>query len=83
MKKFLAILVLGLLWCNTSFPSYNISGKYYGKGPLKINKNTADILEYYFSGGTKGKYAKDPKRGPMILFGKFRRSSKSCRANES
>ena len=68
MKKFLTILVLSLLWCNTSFPSYNISGKYYGKGPLKINKNTADILEYYFSGGTKGKYAKEQKRRWIPFF---------------
>ena len=28
-----------------------------GKGPLKITENTANILEFYFSGGKKGVYA--------------------------
>ena len=58
MKKLLGILVLGLLWCNASLVDA-VSGTYKrGKGPLKISKNTADLLEYYFSGGKMGRYAK-------------------------
>ena len=32
-----------------------------GKGQLSISENTADVLEYYFSGGTKGKWAEPDK----------------------
>ena len=35
---------------------------YWGKGPLKLSKNTADNLEYYFSSGKKGKWAKKQKQ---------------------
>ena len=60
MKKFLGILVLGLLWCNISFGSVTSVYK-TGKGPLKVSQNVADILEYFFSGGKMGKYAKKQK----------------------
>ena len=64
MKKLLGILVLGLILTNISTSSfaYTISPAYWGKGPLKLSKNTADNLEYYFSSGKKGKWAKKQKQ---------------------
>ena len=60
MKKLLGILVLGLLICNVGFA--DVAGRYkVGKGPLKISKDTADLLEYYFSGGKMGRYAQKQK----------------------
>ena len=58
MKKLLAIVVLGLLCCNTSF-AYTISKHYWGKGPLKLSKKVVDELEYYFSSGKLGPYKKE------------------------
>jgi len=53
MKKLLGIIVLSLLLsCNAYAAGYK-----WGKGQLKVTKNTADILEFYFSGGTQGVYA--------------------------
>ena len=64
MKKILLIVVLGLLCCNIAFAE--VAGRYKkGEGPLKISKNTADILEYYFSGGKMGRYAKK-QREPWL-----------------
>jgi len=60
MKKLLGILVLGLLCCNISFAGIT-SGYKTGKGPLKVSQNVADVLEYFFSGGKMGKYAKKQK----------------------
>ena len=60
MKKILGILVLSLLWCNLSFAGVTSTYK-TGKGPLKVSQNVADILEYFFSGGKMGKYAKKQK----------------------
>ena len=60
MKKAIAIIILGLLWCNISFGSVTSVYK-TGKGPLKVSQNVADILEYFFSGGKMGKYAKKQK----------------------
>ena len=60
MKKLLGILVLGLLWCNLSFASVTSTYK-AGKGPLKVSQEVADVLEYFFSGGKMGKYAKKQK----------------------
>ena len=60
MKKLLGILVLGLLWCNLSFAGVSSTYK-AGKGPLKVSQNVADVLEYFFSGGKMGKYAKKQK----------------------
>ena len=60
MKKLLGIVVLGLLICNVGFA--DVAGRYkVGKGPLKISKEVADLLEYYFSGGKMGRYAKKQK----------------------
>ncbi len=61
MKKLLGILVLCLLVCNTSF-AVVATGYKYGKGPLKLTRGMVDILEYYFSGGKKGKWAKKQKQ---------------------
>lgn len=60
MKKIILILAI------TLFSSSNLSagvttGYKLGKGPLKVTKNTADILEFYFSGGKRGFYAKKQK----------------------
>ena len=41
--------------------SYAVKTYKKGKGPLSISENTAHVLEYYFSGGTKGKWA-DPEK---------------------
>ena len=60
MKKVLYIVALGLLLNSTSFAGIT-SGYKLGKGPLKITKNTADVLEYFFSGGKKGFYAEKQK----------------------
>jgi len=69
MKKILLIVVLGLLCCNIAFAE--VAGRYKkGEGPLKISKNTADILEYYFSGGKMGRYAKkqrEPWFGDLMI----------------
>ena len=45
------------------FTSNSYAVKIYkkGKGPLNLSENTAHVLEYYFSGGTKGKWA-DPEK---------------------
>ena len=45
------------------FTSNSYAVKIYKKGkwPLSISENTAQVLEYYFSGGTKGKWA-DPEK---------------------
>ena len=60
MKKILVIIVLGLMLSSTSFAGV-VGGYKKGKGVLKISKNTANILEYYFSKGKKGAYAKEQK----------------------
>lgn len=57
MKKILVIIVLGLMLSSNSFAGVT-TGYKLGKGPLKVTKNTADIIEYFFSGGRKGVYAK-------------------------
>ena len=60
MKKAIGIIVLGLLWCNISFGG--VSSVYKtGKGPLKVSQDVADMLEYFFSGGKMGEYAKKQK----------------------
>ena len=56
MKKILVIIVLSSLFGSTSFAGVS-TGYKLGKGPLKVTKNTADIIEYFFSGGKKGVYA--------------------------
>ena len=70
MKKLLIYyLFVNILFINLSFAS--VSGGYKtGKGPLKISTDTANLLEYYFSGGKKGAYAqkqKEPWIGELIV----------------
>ena len=60
MKKILVIIILGLMLSSNSFAGVT-TGYKLGKGPLKVTKNTADIIEYFFSGGRKGVYAKKQK----------------------
>lgn len=63
MKKIMGILVVCLLFDSTSFAGETklTSGYKLGNGPLKVTKNTADIIEYFFSGGKKGIYASEQK----------------------
>ena len=56
MKKILGILILYLFFGSTSFAGVS-TGYKLGKGPLKVTKNTADVIEFFFSGGKKGYYA--------------------------
>jgi|TARA_B100001540_G_C15664879_1_gene577306 hypothetical protein len=58
--KFIATVVIFLFSSSAIFAGVK-TGYKLGKGPLKITKNTADILEYYFSGGKKGYYAAEQK----------------------
>ena len=60
MKKILAIMVFSFFLSSNLIAGIT-TGYKLGKGPLKITKNTADILEYYFSGGKKGFYAEKQK----------------------
>ena len=64
MKKAIAIIIFGLILVNistTAFAAFTVPKSLWGKGSLKLTKRTADILEYYFSGGKKGRYAKKQK----------------------
>ena len=56
MKKILGILILYLFFGSTSFAGVT-TGYKLGKGPLKVTKDTADVIEFFFSGGKKGYYA--------------------------
>ena len=60
ITKYIGIVVLGLF---ISFNSQAIELSAYksGKGPLKLSKQVADELEYFFSGGTRGVYAEKQK----------------------
>ena len=62
MKRLLAYLFLALflLSSSSSFAASTIGKR--GKGPLKLSTNVANILEYFFSGGTVGKYKKKQDR---------------------
>jgi len=56
MKKLLGIVVILVFWSSSLFAA-SVYGK-KGKGPLKLSKNVANTLEYYFSGGRMGVYKK-------------------------
>ena len=66
MKKFIIVLLLLIFWSNSSFAA-SIYGK-KGKGPLKITTRTANTLEYYFSGGTRGAYKQKQDRAWKPFF---------------
>ena len=70
MKRLLAYVFLVLILGSINTPSfaYTISKYYWGKGDLKISKNVADILEYYFSRGKLGRYAKEQKKAWVPFF---------------
>tara|TARA_B100001057_G_scaffold454851_1_gene500955 strand:- start:1386 stop:2216 length:831 start_codon:yes stop_codon:yes gene_type:complete len=56
MKKLLITIAL-IVFTFSNSALAGITSKNAGKGPLKVSKDIADILEYYFSGGTMGRYA--------------------------
>ena len=60
MKKIIVIIAISLFFSFNLFAGVT-TGYKLGEGPLKVTKNTADILEYYFSGGKKGFYAEKQK----------------------
>jgi hypothetical protein len=60
MKRFLGIMFLFLFLSSNSLAGVT-TGYKLGKGPLKVTKNIADIIEYFFSGGKNGVYAKKQK----------------------
>jgi len=60
MKKLLGIVLLIVLFSTSLFAGVT-TGYKLGKGPLKLTKHMANTLEYFFSGGKKGAYAKKQK----------------------
>ena len=70
MKRLLAYLFLVLILGSVSTPSftYAVSKKYWGKGDLKVSKDMADLLEYYFSRGRLGRYGKKQKQNFVPYF---------------
>ena len=52
MKKILCLTIISFFYFSLSFAG--VAGSYKkGTGPLKISTDTANLLEYYFSGGKK------------------------------
>ena len=62
MKKLIGIVLLIVLFSTSLFAGVT-TGYKLGKGPLKLTKHMANTLEYFFSGGKKGAYAKKQKFG--------------------
>ena len=60
MKRFLGIIFLCLFLCGNSLAGVTTSYK-KGSGPLKVTEDTANVIEYFFSGGKNGVYAKKQK----------------------
>ena len=60
MKKFLGITFLCLFLSGNSLAGVT-TGYKLGKGPLKVTKDMADVIEYFFSGGKNGVYAQKQK----------------------
>ena len=60
MNRFLGIMFLCLFLSDNSLAGVT-TGYKLGKGPLKVTKNIADVIEYFFSGGKNGVYAKKQK----------------------
>tara|TARA_B100001059_G_C17632512_1_gene475164 strand:+ start:204 stop:839 length:636 start_codon:yes stop_codon:yes gene_type:complete len=56
MSKFFSFVAFIILFSGNSFAGVT-TGYKLGKGTLKITTDTANNLEYFFSGGTKGVYA--------------------------
>ena len=62
MKKLL-LIISSVLFISLSAFAGVTTGYKFGKGPLKLTQNTANILEYYFSGGKQGAYAEKQVEG--------------------
>ena len=60
MRRLLGIIILSLFLSNNSLAGVT-TGYKLGKGPLKVTKDIADVIEYFFSGGRNGAYAKKQK----------------------
>jgi len=60
MKRFLGIMFLCLFLSGNSLAGV-ITGYKLGKGPLKVTKDMANVIEYFFSGGKNGVYAEKQK----------------------
>ena len=60
MKRFLGIMFLCLFLCGNSLAGVS-TGYKKGTGPLKVTEHTANVIEYFFSGGKNGVYAKKQK----------------------
>ena len=61
-KKISVIIFIFLFLTSNSFAGVT-SGFKLGKGPLKLSKDTADWVEYFFSGGKKGRFVEKVKKG--------------------
>ena len=72
MRKLLAIIILSMLWCNTSF-----TASLYGSGDLKISKNMFDRIYKYLGSGVKNKKggAKQSGRGTYFAISLSGKSS--------
>ena len=60
MKRLLGIMFICLFFCGNSLAGIS-SGYKKGAGPLKVTEDTANVIEYFFSGGKNGVYAKKQK----------------------
>ena len=60
MKRFSGVIFLCLFLCGNSLAGVKTSYK-KGSGPLKVTEDTANVIEYFFSGGKNGVYAKKQK----------------------
>tara|TARA_B100001175_G_C19317008_1_gene545856 strand:- start:99 stop:740 length:642 start_codon:yes stop_codon:yes gene_type:complete len=60
MKRFLGIMFLCLFLCGNSLAGIS-TGYKKGTGPLKVTEDTANVIEYFFSGGKNGVYAQKQK----------------------
>ena len=58
--KFFTILIVGLFYSSILFAGVT-TGYKKGTGPLKVTEDTANVIEYFFSGGKKGVYAQKQK----------------------
>ena len=60
MKICLGIIFLCLFLSGNSLAGVTTSYK-KGSGPLKVTEDTANVIEYFFSGGKNGVYAQKQK----------------------
>jgi len=54
LKLFIYLIIISMFSSN----SFAVKTYKKGKGELNLSENTAHVVEYYFSGGTKGKWAR-------------------------